>query len=278
MRGVYQALHVALGPTGLLLHHTKSHADDPYNEFVDFVAKRESSASFHHRRQRLDLRKWHYRLEHIWMIFGQGYGLPPWKNGGFEVNAPQYPPEGNGHSPDEVHWRHEHREVHGQLCVATANAQSLYKSLDGHGGKLHFLYAQMKHFRLNCLALQETHTEAGIRSSQNILCFASGCHKGQLGIEIWSNLEQDIGWHYHRRGVHAHKLQKSNFSIVHGDPRRLFLRCDHPLLDCWIIAVHGVHWPSDRRGGQKPQNYCINIMIRHSDTYDLVDGRECTSR
>ena len=243
MRGVFQALQFALGPNGLLLHHTKSHAGDPYNEFVDFIAKRESASSFHHRRQQLDLRQWAHRLEHIWMIFGQDYGLPKWKDGGFDVPAPQLPPESssNANLHNAAKRSHAHIAVQSQFCVATANVQSLSRSPDGHGGKIHYLYAQMKHFQLNCLALQETRTEAGVRCSHNILCFASGCAQGHLGIEIWFNLDQAIGWHRHRGRHHSYKLQKSNFVVTHADPRRLLLRCDHPLLDCWILAAHAPH-------------------------------------
>ena len=54
MRGTFQALQCALPPGHLLWQHTKSHAGDPFNEFVDFVAKAESRHSFHHPRQRID--------------------------------------------------------------------------------------------------------------------------------------------------------------------------------------------------------------------------------
>ena len=241
MRGVFQALQQALTHDGLQLHHTRSHAGDPYNEFVDLAAKMEASHSFHHRRQALDLRLWHERLQHLWMVFGQHQGLPAWKNGGFEVPAPSLPPSIIDIEAADHNARTSARDVSCALSLATANVQSLYKSPDGHGGKLHYLQTQMKFYQLNCMAIQEARTEEGVRIANNILCFASGHCKGQHGMEIWFDMDQPIGWQWHKNKYIEHKLSRSALCVVHGDPRRLLVRCDHPLLDCWFFAAHGPH-------------------------------------
>ena len=241
MRGVFQALQQALTYDGLQLHHTRSHAGDPYNEFVDHAAKLEASRSFNHHRQQLDLQVWHKRLYNLWMVFGQRQGLPPWKNGGFDVPAPSLPP---AQVDTEDSCPKAHIPAHDVSCaisLATANVQSLYKGPEGHGGKLHYLQAQMKFYKLNCLAIQEARTEAGVRVANNILCFASGHCNGQYGVEIWFDLEQPIGWQRKKYKYVEHKLSRNAFCVVHGDPRRLLVRCDHPLLDCWFFTAHGPH-------------------------------------
>jgi len=241
MRGIIQALQQALTHEGIQLHHTRSHAGDPYNEFVDHAAKLEARHSFNHKRQQLDLQVWHSRLCQLWMVFGQKQGLPPWKNGGFEMPAPRLPP---AHIDTESHGGELHHSVHDVSCafsLATANVQSLYKGPDGHGGKLHFLQAQMRFYKLNCLAIQEARSEAGVRVANNFLCFASSHSKGHLGVEIWFDLDQPIGWQRRKHKHIEHKLTRSTFCVVHGDPRRMLLRCDHPLLDCWFFIAHAPH-------------------------------------
>ena len=55
LRGLFQGLDHGLPAGHLRLHHVKSHAGDPYNEFVDLMAKREAHQSFHHRRPPLNM-------------------------------------------------------------------------------------------------------------------------------------------------------------------------------------------------------------------------------
>ena len=155
--------------------------------------------------------------------------------------APRLPP---AHIDTESHGGGLHHSVHDVSCafsLATANVQSLYKGPDGHGGKLHFLQAQMRFYKLNCLAIQEARSEAGVRVANNFLCFASGHCKGHLGVEIWFDLDQPIGWQRRKRKYIEHKLTRNTFCVVHGDPKRMLLRCDHPLLDCWFFIAHAPH-------------------------------------
>ena len=59
LRGVFQCLEHGLPRGHLALHHTRSHAGDPYNEFVDLVAKREAQSSFHLNQVEINMQKWH---------------------------------------------------------------------------------------------------------------------------------------------------------------------------------------------------------------------------
>ena len=124
------------------------------------------------------------------------------------------------------------------MSLATANVLSLSRSPDGHRGKLHFLFEQMKHFGLNVMGLQECRTEEGHTKSNNILRYMSGHCQGQEGTEIWINLEQPIA--YTNKGkpcfLAAHHCQ-----IVQKDSRRLLLRVQSPYFEGWFFTGHAPH-------------------------------------
>ena len=217
MRGVYQALQCALPADLLTLHHTKSHAGDPFNEFVDIVAKAESTRSFNHKRQQLDLSIWRRHMSHFWMLFADKFGVPKWHDGQFDVPPPELPAIDRTPTQTNKGLTRKHRNIRVQcgLCLATANVQSLSKGPDGHGGKLHYLQQQMKDFNINCMGIQEARTDAGMRTANNILVFASGGQGGQLGVETWINLDQPIGWQYKKGHCQLHHFHRSDFCVVH---------------------------------------------------------------
>eukprot|EP00435_Cladocopium_sp_Y103_P007071 s4733_g2.t1 len=241
MRGVFQALQTALPSDHLMLHHTKSHAGDPFNEFVDLAAKAEAAKSFNMPRQKLDMAFWRPCLRHLWMIFGHAHGLPSWRNGGFDLPPPQLPirkpsPASSIASSDisKIH-------VTCDLCLATANVLSLAQGPEGHAGKLHFLQSQMKQFQINMLGIQEARMPSGTRCSNNILCLSSGAFQGQCGVELWINLDMPIGWSKSGRSTKQYYLQRNHFCVVVAEPRRLLVRCDHHLCNCWIFIGHAPH-------------------------------------
>ena len=267
MRGTFQALQCALPPGHLLWQHTKSHAGDPFNEFVDFVAKAESRHSFHHPRQRIDLREWQSHMSHLWMIFGERYGVPKWHEEGFAVPPPDLPaPQPFTQTgPGDLKQQVRQLKIECGLCLATANVQSLSKGPQGHGGKLHYIQSQMKHFRINCMGIQEARTERGLRAANNILVFASGAIAGQLGVEIWINLDQPIGWKQARGRNKEYHLHRSDFCVVHSDERRLLLRCDNHICSFWLYNTHAPH--SGRPLGERQQwwTQTQSILQMHCD-------------
>ena len=145
LRGILQGL-----PPGHLLHHVRSHAGDPYSEFVDHVAKQEASTSFHHPPWRIDMQKW-YQIPHFWLIFGHVCGLPPWKDGRIATPVPTIP----AHTVTLQHTKPEQVQeaLHVSLSLASANVLSLSRGPERCRGKLHYLFEQMKHFGLNILGL-----------------------------------------------------------------------------------------------------------------------------
>jgi hypothetical protein len=267
LRSTYQALQCALPPDRLLLHHTRSHAGDPYNEFVDIAAKAEAASSFNHPRQKIDLSSWRSHMLHFWMIFATDYGVPQWKDGGFEVPAPALPQQECQLHTEEHTGANFHRtiDIECGLCLATANVQSLARGPEGHGGKLHYLQMQMKAFHINCMGIQEARTERGLRTANNILAFASGSKGGNLGMELWINLEQPIGWQRKRGHTQQHFLHRSDFCVVHGDERRLLVRCDHTSCSFWLFTTHAPHSGRPLRERQEWWEATTELLQRHCD-------------
>eukprot|EP00438_Fugacium_kawagutii_P013583 Skav223044 [mRNA] locus=scaffold1069:209520:218032:+ [translate_table: standard] len=91
MRGLYQLLQVALGSERVGLRHVNAHSGDPFNDFVDFVAKSEATSSHSLARQQVDLPSWTPVIPHLWMLFGQQAGLPVLGPDGFWLTRPMCP-------------------------------------------------------------------------------------------------------------------------------------------------------------------------------------------
>ena len=93
LRSTFQALQAALPEQALHWRHVSSHTGLLYNEYVDLAAKREAASSFHHPRQKLDMRQWRPIIPYLWAVFaGPRWGLPTWQNGGFAIPPPNLPP------------------------------------------------------------------------------------------------------------------------------------------------------------------------------------------
>ena len=83
-------------------------------------------------------------------------------------------------------------------------------------------------------------------------------------------LDLPIGWHKRARGHQEHRLTKGDFCIVHHDARRLLIRCDHPLLDCWFFAAHapqsGRPWTERCQWWQETQT----LLQQHCDEAPMI--------
>lgn len=244
MRGIFQCLEHGLPEGHLRLHHVRSHAGDPYNEFVDWAAKQEAIKSFHHRQMPLDMQKWSKFLPHFWLVFGQHCGLPAWQDGQLITPCPTLPQARTTRSSTQH--ATEASATRCTLSIATANVLSLSKHPEGQRGKLHYLFAQMKHFGLNVIGLQECRSEEGHTTSNNVLRYMSGHRQGQEGVEIWINLDQPIAVNDQGKPCYlaAHHCQ-----ILWKDPRRLLLRVVSPFFDGWFFVAHAPHSgkPRDER-------------------------------
>ena len=237
LRSLFQTLELAMRPGDVGVHHVMAHAGDCFNELVDVAAKMEMKRSFNLPRQRLNMQAWIPKFMQLWTLFGDKVGMPQWCDGGFNAIAPEIP--SMIHDETQNQWPQRHNgEMRYHLSMATANVQSLYRSPDGHAGKLHYLQEQMRMFKLNCLAVQEARSETGMFMSGKILRLCTGHQQHHYGLELWVNCE--IPFATDQQG-HEHFFQASNFQIVHYDSRMLLVRCDAGILSCWILVLHAPH-------------------------------------
>ena len=237
LRALYQALEAALPPGALQICHTRAHAGEVFNELADAAARMEAKKSFHHRRQDIDLRLWTQKFLQLWTLFGHRNGFNVWQNGGIAIPKPSMP---QPQAIDEAVTDSYGNDIMLKFAfsIGTGNVQSLYRTPDGHAGKLHYLQAQMRKYKFNCLVLQETRSEQGFSSNGNILRFCSGHCGHHLGIEIWIDIETPFA--FGRKGK-PYRFQSNHFQIAHSDPRRMLLRCDTGIWSLWLLAIHAPH-------------------------------------
>eukprot|EP00435_Cladocopium_sp_Y103_P061506 s86_g23.t1 len=238
MRGLFQALEIALPLGALQVQHVRAHVGALFNEVVDVAAKREARHSFNLPRQKLDMRVWRSKFPYLWLLFGHRCGMPMWNNGVLDVEAPDLPCASPPMTtPSTIPMNH--RRMASFACsLATANVQSLYRGPLGHAGKLHYIKQQMRSFGLNVLAVQEARSEAGMFKANNILRLCSGHQQGHYGIELWFDLERPFGVLGEKRGLF---FKTDHFQVVYNDSRKLLVRCDTGHFSCWFVAAHAPH-------------------------------------
>ena len=236
LRGIFQCLECALPPHHVDLHHVYSHTGDPFNEFVDIVAKMEMTKSFNHAWPRIDMQKWNQILPQLWLAFGDKWGLPTWCNGSMDATKPDIPRPWTGVADGRNMTKTTTLKC--TLSLASANVLSLARRPDGHAGKLHYLFAQMKTLGINILGIQEGRADEGMTTSNQILRFMSGQCQGQGDVEIWVNLEQSYG----RDSAGKERFFKEHhFQVLHREHRRLLVHLHADGLQCFLLAAHAPH-------------------------------------
>eukprot|EP00435_Cladocopium_sp_Y103_P045347 s1596_g13.t1 len=231
LRSTMQALESVLDPGCLAVEHVRGHAGDPWNELADFLAKFEATQGHHLHRHQFDFRLVGPFLPFMWMIFDRTKSLPALTQIGFDVSPPDLPSLESGCSSSPAPKRTS-KSIHLQLSLATLNVGSLFLGPDGYGGKLAYIRAQMQALSLTVLGLQETRSPAGMTTADDVIRFASGCDKGQHGVELWFNTAQ-------RFAPRSPCVGPKHFQVLHADPRRLMVRLAHPLWDCLFLVLHG---------------------------------------
>eukprot|EP00435_Cladocopium_sp_Y103_P044071 s1250_g12.t1 len=272
LRAVYQCLEGTLGPH-LHIQHVRGHSQDPWNDFVDAVAKQERSKSFYLPRQTLDMRHWCASLPHLWTVLVPNTGLPAFSSQGFVVNKPELPPK-TVQQPTS-HFRS--RQVRFHVSLASTNVNSLYSSPDGYAGKLQFIREQMKAFQFNILGVQESRAPMTCTSTDQILRLGSGADKGHFGVELWINLAQPFA----TIGRTPVCLSKQHVVVVYCDPRILLARINHELWSAWILVAHAPQsgQPEDvRRAWWLSLDDVLNRFVTSGDLYVLLDANASPGR
>ena len=126
LRAAFQCLEATL-KEDLDIRHVRGHSDDPWNDFVDAVAKQERTKSFYLPRQQLDMSHWSASLKHLWAALSNTSGLPPFQGDCFELVPPELPPE----QAKPVTQQSVTRLVQYHVSLASANVNSLHTSPNG---------------------------------------------------------------------------------------------------------------------------------------------------
>lgn len=235
LRGCYQLLETALPPQAIQISHIYGHQGEPWNELVDFLAKKEAHSSFYLKRPDLDLMKWKPLLPHLWLLFADHFGAPMCFGNGFHVPPPDLPGRiaatQNPDSTDHLSW------IKNTLSFATANVMSLGKPEQGYAGKLAFLRTQFENLHLNFLGVQEARSAEGSSCVEGILRLCSGCQHSTLGVELWCNLKIAIG---DKQGTPIF-LNRTHFNVAVKDPRRLLVHVASPFQPFWVLVAHAPH-------------------------------------
>eukprot|EP00435_Cladocopium_sp_Y103_P074222 s126_g47.t1 len=266
LRGLYQALHLALSPDYFEVVHVRAHTGILFNEIADAAAKQEAKQSFHCARQQLDMQQWRPFFVDLWTLFGDRAGLPVWQEGGMAVTPPALPQRQPQLPEPENSVQDKASKVHFRLSLATANVQSLYRGPQGHAGKLHYLQHQMRSHHLAVFAIQEARSEQGMTCHQNILRIASGHCDGQYGIELWYDLDAPYAYHRGRKPMY---LNKSDFVVVHCDPRRLLVRVTTDYIQLWFFACHAPHSGRELQERVEWWETSASILTEHIDDAPL---------
>eukprot|EP00438_Fugacium_kawagutii_P031824 Skav208567 [mRNA] locus=scaffold177:91886:109950:+ [translate_table: standard] len=272
LRYVFQALRVLLPDDSLRVEHVAGHAGDPWNEFVDHVAKQELAKSYCLARICVDMSTWKSILPHLWFLLHHHESAGTKPVGALYLPRPEIPtahrPQTTTQKPTTPAKPIEHRFL---ASFATGNVQSLFNGPEGHAGKLAYLKEQMRAHHLCFLGLQETRGYPGTFEAQGFLRLCTSALKGTEGVELWVDLEQPFGY-ANRRPLH---FRKHDFTVTHASPTMLVVHVVHHPFDFWVITAHAPHsghvddvrtdWWTDL------SRHMMNISA-HADVFVLLDA------
>eukprot|EP00435_Cladocopium_sp_Y103_P032292 s1431_g8.t1 len=279
LRGTFQALQAGMSPDTMIVDHVRGHAGDVWNEFVDFLAKTEASVGHHLKRQDIDLAVLRPCIPYMWMLIARDAGLPLLTAHGFAAVPPQLPPVAPSVDASVTPSMSSSRVGQFTLSLASLNVCSLSVGPDGFGGKLSYLRNQMLAHGLNILGVQEARSPPGLSMVDQVLRISGGSDSGKFGVELWISLRQP----YVYIAGKAFYFARSDFQLLHHDPRRLLVRMACAHLDGFLMVLHA---PQSGRPQQEretwwrdttdlAQKYCQSFPLFVLMDANAKTGRHC---
>ena len=238
LRGTYQALEAFMPRDMVCVQHVHGHANDPWNDLADCLAKHVRTPGYYLRRQPVSLSRWKHMIPFLWMFLNDQAGLPPLRQQGFEAVAPDLPSD--SYECETPSQPCSGRSISFMLSLATANVQSLQRSgRDGPGnnGKVQFLREQFKAHGLQVLGIQEARTPQMCGMQDNVLRISSGHCKNQYGVELWIDLDRP----YACIGRRSFYFSKHHFVVLFSDPRVLIVRVQADYFEAIFVVAHAPH-------------------------------------
>ena len=274
LRGAQQALAAFMPAEMLQVRHVRGHADDPWNDLADHLAKKVRTAGYYLPRHPASLQKWKPLLPFLWMFLSQNAGLPPLCQEGFNAQAPELPKLTQDEAQPQA--RAKLRSIRLTLSLATANVQSLQRQgadKRGHPGKIQYLREQFKAHGLQVLGIQEARTPQMCGMSDNVLRISSGHQKGMYGIELWFDLDRPYGY----AGRQAFRFARHHFVVLFADPRILIVRAQAEHFPAIFVAAHAPHSGYSRHDREQWWQH-LSAQISESDVreeenlYVMIDA------
>eukprot|EP00435_Cladocopium_sp_Y103_P064835 s146_g26.t1 len=264
LRALFQALAECLPEDLLRVEHVRSHAGDPFNELVDFLAKQEGQRSLFLPRQPVNMTAFGPVLRHLWMIVSQHDDVPQLTQHGLDLSPPALP-AATVSEPLPVCSKPGH-VVSFALGIATANVRTFYRSSAGFAGKLAYVKEQFAAHHLSFLGIQEARTDAGSSLHHDILRLAGGADKGQLGVELWVNLAQPFAW----QGRRPCCFQRSDFVVLSAHPRHLLVHVKNEMIELWLLVAHAPHSGCDPDTRLTWWQMLTTAVLQHVDPKQLI--------
>ena len=128
---------------------------------------------------------------------------------------------------------------------------------------------------LNFLGIQEARSPAGTSRADDAIRLASGCVKGQHGVELWINTKQPIAYRHNKPCF----VQMTHVQVVHADHRRLLVRLAHPCIDCHLCVLHAPQSGrplSERRAWWEETQRIMTQFVCELSLYVFMDANAKT--
>ena len=271
-----RSMHIALQQVCTCrFRHIPSHSSIPGNDLADAGAKMaalgflESNPSA----EAMDLDYWFIpcRLPWLWVYVANACGLadalPPLEGNSlcwtYPASCPRQPAHqlyGRGAEPALAPGRVTATQASLFFCglrLASYNVLSLRGGsgserdvpLDLCAGRPEFLRRQFSHAGVHVAALQETRSrDSGFWTPPDYFRFiAAGDPSGHHGCELWISRVLPVACSALTRIC----PKSENFTVLHQEPRALFLRTQCPPVDLTFVSAHAPHSGLEQREREK---------------------------
>jgi ribonuclease HI len=158
LRAVFQTLHAGLPGQRLRVEHVRSHTGDPFNELVDWLAKREPRKSQYLPKQAINMQVFQPILRHLWMAAATTPDVPTLTSTGYSIPPIELPSQHLRSTPSILRTG---KTLQFNISLGTANVRTFYRGEEGHPGKLQYIREQFQAHGLHFLGLQETRCDQG---------------------------------------------------------------------------------------------------------------------
>lgn len=285
VRQLHQALEMLVAPNTIQHTHVRAHTGIIYNELVDAAAKWALTApdSWADMGQFQQLRRaLGNSLDWMWTYF-----LPRDSETGFVPTGISRAWTGTYTDedvqlvidemvPGATNSKQALRTVTYTLRLASYNVLSVKDPVmeEAPGiGKVALLRDQFSQGKYHIAGLQETRNKSGMVVSNTHVRFCSGTNaQGHFGTELWFSL--DIPFACDRRGK-PHFFSKTDFVVLHSDPRVLVVHCKNRILEFVAICAHSPHSGApteDRRQWWADLQAVCDIAPHDTDTILFIDA------